>query len=75
MSYLYSDCLVQGPIRVRSTGGGHSLCECSVCTLSGTSIEVIRGRSLLKRTVGRTVCLLLIDKVRDKEKTYICVSV
>jgi hypothetical protein len=41
MSCLYSDCFVQDPFRLRSTGGGHSVCERSVCTLSGTSITVI----------------------------------
>jgi hypothetical protein len=39
--YLYSGCLVQGTVRLRSTAGGHSMCECSVCTLSGTSIVVM----------------------------------
>jgi hypothetical protein len=41
MPYLYSGCIVQGTVRLRSTGGGHSVCERSVCTLSGTSIEVM----------------------------------
>ncbi len=41
MPYLYSSCLVQGPVRLRSTGAGHSVCERSVCTLSGTSIAVM----------------------------------
>ncbi len=41
MTYLYSSCLVQGPVRLRSTGGGHSVWEFSVCTLSGTSITVM----------------------------------
>jgi hypothetical protein len=41
MSYLYSGCLVQGPVRLRNTGGGHSMCKRSVCTLSGTSIAVM----------------------------------
>jgi hypothetical protein len=37
---LHSGCLVDDTIRMRSTGGGHSVCECSVCILSGTSIAV-----------------------------------
>ena len=36
-----SVCLVQGTVRLRSTGGGHSVCEHSVCALSGTSIAVM----------------------------------
>jgi hypothetical protein len=40
-SYLYSGCLVQGTVRLRSTCGGHCGCERSVCTLSGTSIAVM----------------------------------
>ncbi len=41
MSYLYSDYIVQDTVRQRNTGGGHSVCERSVCTLSGTSITVM----------------------------------
>ena len=41
MPYLYTGCLVQGTVRLRSTGGEHSVCERSVCTLSGTSIAVM----------------------------------
>ena len=41
MSYLYSDHIVQNTIRLRSSSGGHSVCEWSVCNLSGTSISVM----------------------------------
>jgi hypothetical protein len=37
-SYLIPDYLVQDTVSLRSTGGGHSVCECSVCSLSGMSI-------------------------------------
>ncbi len=36
MPNLHSVCLVQDTINLRSTGGGHSVCERSVCTLSDT---------------------------------------
>jgi len=37
---LHFTCLVQATIRLRSTSGGHSVCERSICMLSGTSITV-----------------------------------
>jgi hypothetical protein len=36
---LHSGCLVQDTIRLRRIGGGHSVCESSVCTLSGTVVH------------------------------------
>ena len=41
MSNLHSDFLVEVTIRLRITGGGYSVCEYSVCILSGTSMTVI----------------------------------
>jgi hypothetical protein len=41
MPNLHSGCLVEGTIRLRSTGGGYSVCERSVCMLSGMSIVVM----------------------------------
>jgi hypothetical protein len=41
MPNLHSDCLVEGTIRMRSTGGGYSVCKRSVCMMSGTSISVM----------------------------------
>ncbi len=41
MPNLQSSCLVEGTIRLRSIGGGYSVCEGSVGTLSGTSIVVM----------------------------------
>jgi hypothetical protein len=41
MPNLHSDCLVEGTIRLRNTVGGYSVCERSVCMLSGTSISVM----------------------------------
>jgi hypothetical protein len=38
---LYSGFLLEGTIRMRSTGGRYSVCECSVCMVSGTSISVM----------------------------------
>jgi hypothetical protein len=38
---LHSDFLVEETIRLRSTGGGYSVCERSVCMLSGKSIAVM----------------------------------
>jgi hypothetical protein len=37
MSNIHSGCLVEGTIRLRSTGGRYSVCERSVGMLSGTS--------------------------------------
>ena len=38
---LHSGCLVEGTIRLRSTSEGYSVCERSVCMMSGTSISVM----------------------------------
>jgi hypothetical protein len=37
---LHSGFLVEDTIRLRITGGGYSMCELSVCMMSGTSIAV-----------------------------------
>ena len=43
MEYESSFCQhFSSTVKMRSNIGGHSVCECSVCTLSGTSIVVIR---------------------------------
>ena len=39
--YLISSFRIQNTVRLRSTCGGHSVCERSVCMLSGTSISVM----------------------------------
>ena len=41
MTYPFSNCRIQSTVRLSSTCGGHSVCERSVCMLSGTSISVM----------------------------------
>ena len=46
MPNLHSDFLVEDTIRLRSTGERYSVCERSVCMLSGTSIVVMSHRDI-----------------------------
>ena len=41
MTDLFDDHIPQNPVWLRISSGGHSLCECSICTLSGTPKAVM----------------------------------
>ena len=53
MSYLYSDHIVQGTVRLRGSSGGHTVCEFSVCKLSGTSIVIMSHCDIHQQCVRR----------------------
>ena len=75
MSYLYSGGLVQGTVRMRSCSGGHSVCECSVCTLSGTSITVMSHRESINSERGGILFLFLIhngESENEREEMRWC---
>jgi hypothetical protein len=65
MSNLHSGCLVEDTIRLRSTGGGYSVRERSVCMLSGTSIAVMSHCDIhheYTRTQEGTYHLLRVER-------------
>ena len=67
MPYLYSGCLVQGTVRLRSTGEGRSLL-CSVCTLSDCScFKIYFGLFDISQNITYFKFLMLKRTVRDVE--------
>ena len=41
MEYLLFERIFQSTVKMRSSSGGYSVCECSICILSGTSIAIM----------------------------------
>jgi hypothetical protein len=71
-SNLHSGCLVEGTIRLRSTGGGYSVCERSVCMLCGTSIEVMSHCDIHHECTRRESIILFVwedDIILDLDVT------
>ncbi len=67
MPYLCSGCLVQGTVRLRSTGEGRSLL-CSVCTLSDCScFNIYFGLFDISQNITYFKFLMLKRTVRDVE--------